>query len=498
MSLERPTMSCDLSEERYRDDDALDTWITASVVPEALGSDAPPVDSELHPFVSASHEPMHAFVGPSPVYHPHSEMQAFDYITSNGSSGVDFMQLCAGPFSPTYHTPSITTMDVPTGNAFDMIDELSPNDTAYIPHRLNGATNILPSSFPSNNVQSISVGSSRASSMPTGWPIGTNRPPPFVYPCGLMSADYSGGTHYLPATRTYQPALHSPTIIPSPQCLPTNISDRRVSSMSPRELPRAGMHSQHDRRHISVRRGTAQNLYGVVGPQRPSSLVPRRHQVVLQSSQISPPHGDETRPPTHARPFLPIDPSLVHATSTRLIRQPPAPSPEGSTDSGVAFSTTTERFGSGAVPVELDELLQATYSRGNRKPNLDGIPDSILYGPGCRLDRLLQEDFSGVPNAADVPFPAGVLPTKPSYRFCFRGYRDYGRQVSVKTERSRLSAPPDKARLALLAAREMEHFLKRCATYGTPFDYGTQELYLMRIDFVAKGSLQARFGVQKR
>ncbi len=393
-----------------------------------------------------------------------------------------------------------------------MVDASSHDEPVYtVPHRYNSATNIPSSSFPSYNGQST-VGTSRAftfpsSRFPTEIPSSVDWGP--IFP-GLA---YGGRVNDRspPATNTYHPDVLPPTSIPSP-CLTTHLFDQRVSSESirPKELPSVSLHSQLGQRDCFIRRSTAPNPYGLEDPQVSSAT--RHPQAQLQSTHLPPPHGCQARPPAYADPSPAIDPYSVHATSTgqlswkEPLRQPPAPS--WSTDSGVAFSTTHPTFAlpelnpghlelRGSREVEPYELPQATYTQGNRKPNLDGIPDSISYGSRCRLDRLHKGDVSCVANADDVPFPLGVLSTKPSFRFRFDGYNSYDRQVNVSRVTHGRPIPPNRSRLAVLASGEMKRFLKQCETEMKPFPYRVEELFLLRIDFTAKGTLQPRFGAYK-
>ncbi|TFK85652.1 hypothetical protein K466DRAFT_600987 [Polyporus arcularius HHB13444] len=525
--------------DKYRDSLMTAPIRNRAAAHAARGSDAPPVELQFFPRLSngthsftdavpplslrgaarevphpesdygwtrqcASPEPIHAFVGQTPTNHPHSETQVSGYIRSPSSfstSGADVMHMHAGQL-------------------FDAVNSsLSHNDPVYIPHHHHGATNIPSSCFPSDNDQST-VGTSRAFTFRSSR-LGTDQIPPVVDWDQIFAARGEDDRSPL-ATSACQPDVWSATNIPSP-CLPTNLFDQRVSSIRPKELPSVGMHSQSGQRDCFIHRSTAPNPYSVEGPQGSSAT--RHPQAQLQSTHL-PPHGSQARPPAHADPSPLIDPYSVHATSTgqlswkEPLRQPPAPS--WSTDSGVAFSTTHLTFAlpelspghlelRGSSEVEPYELPQATYTQGNRKPNLDGIPDSISYGSRCRLDRLHAGDVSCVANADDVPFPLGVLSTKPSFRFRFDGYNSYDRQVNVSRVTHGRPIPPNRSRLAVLASGEMKRFLKQCETEMKqcktemkqcetemkPFPYRMEELFLLRIDFTAKGTLQPRFGVYK-
>ncbi|KAI0690417.1 hypothetical protein C8T65DRAFT_98291 [Cerioporus squamosus] len=328
---------------------------------------------------------------------------------------------------------------------------------------------------------------------------------------------HDGYTGSPPTACNYQPYLHCltnplfPPPLPSPPLsFPplSSPSGRRLPLQRPGVLPSADMQF---RRGAPTNRSTPRRAapYDVANPQRRAVTLPQQYQA--RSQYLSPPSGRQMMSPTYGRPSLEADPSSAPSTSTRetLPRQRLAPSCSG--DSGIGFdniypSTIAPHelhfgilppSGSQDMMVELEELRQETYANGNRKPDLNGIPDFILYGHSCRLDKLLRGD-SCVPNADDVPFHLGVLPGKPSFRFRFLSHpQGYDRQVTVTTCIKGIPNPPNKGRLAMLAAGEMKRFLEKCEKERRPFGYGMHELYLLSINYTSQGSLQPRFGVRK-
>lgn len=138
---------------------------------------------------------------------------------------------------------------------------------------------------------------------------------------------------------------------------------------------------------------------------------------------------------------------------------------------------------------QLKELPQETYT-GGAKSHFQ--PKSVHFGDNCRLDVLHRGDYSQLTNPHELPWDLRVS-SKPSCRFLYNNHKPYQRQVYLMTG----TVLPTKARLALLAAQEMKRFLDRCEKDGEPFGYRMEDLYLLRIDYVSKGTIQPRIGIRE-
>ncbi|RPD61317.1 hypothetical protein L227DRAFT_65239 [Lentinus tigrinus ALCF2SS1-6] len=329
-----------------------------------------------------------------------------------------------------------------------------------------------------------------------------------------------------PARNPYQSTSTSLTTTNSHHFPPfqhnTTFSDTHVAVRDAVSMPHHSRWANRSRAELGRSAPSGAPPHAPSAP--PHSFPPPIHHASEGSTYRSPParYGVAPPGPPHYAPSSAHTSSYDHGWEER---RPKIPGPSCSADSGVAFEMFPSSFASSAAPpshstphasylanggvpasrepagrpyVDPDEIPQTPYSQGNKKSRPDDFLGYIQYGSTCRLDKLVEGNVTCVPDPHHVPWPLGpdALSPKPSFRMKF-GAHKYDRQVTVSTTKGQDLNPPTKGRLAILAAREMRKFLERCEQDRKPFGYRLDELYLLRIDWAAKATLQPRFGVRK-
>ncbi|KAI0800714.1 hypothetical protein C8Q74DRAFT_436749 [Fomes fomentarius] len=146
---------------------------------------------------------------------------------------------------------------------------------------------------------------------------------------------------------------------------------------------------------------------------------------------------------------------------------------------------------------EFKELEQVPYTIGNwTKMSTGGASECVDYGPtGYRLDLLLQPDNGNVtmPDCDEKAFTAVKCGQKTSFRYHYKDYPSYDRQVNVLKSKDGKLIQPSKGRLALLAAQEMKHYLEN----HPDFPFALSDLWLRSIDKPSQGTLQPHLWTTK-
>ncbi|KAI0748934.1 hypothetical protein C8Q74DRAFT_1374317 [Fomes fomentarius] len=141
----------------------------------------------------------------------------------------------------------------------------------------------------------------------------------------------------------------------------------------------------------------------------------------------------------------------------------------------------------------VEEISQRLYTKGIKRHT---SPPRVSYGTlGLSLDDALVEDVKDMSGGEeDVAFPEECMGQKQSIRLEFENHGSYGHQVNVLSERRGLKKQPTKSRLAMIVAKEIKRFMNKNPNFAACYKW--EQLVLLHIDIVSKGSLQPRIGVK--
>ncbi|KAI0710583.1 hypothetical protein C8Q76DRAFT_694658 [Earliella scabrosa] len=197
--------------------------------------------------------------------------------------------------------------------------------------------------------------------------------------------------------------------------------------------------------------------------------------------------------------------SLSPMPSTPPNNFAPFANPIGSTSSSI----TAVCEASSAVDVEFDSKVnggngrlvhvieQTPYGnqskRANRANPRQG--DRVSYGAnGFSLAEAYAENLHGLEDSEKRAFPKEKMKQKRSVRLQFEDYAPTTRQVNVLKTRGSGRLQPTKGWLAVLMAREIRSFMDKHPSFSE--SYSWDQLVLLHVDVVSKGSLQPTIGIR--
>ncbi|KAM5543992.1 hypothetical protein V8D89_002609 [Ganoderma adspersum] len=119
-----------------------------------------------------------------------------------------------------------------------------------------------------------------------------------------------------------------------------------------------------------------------------------------------------------------------------------------------------------------------------------GVIRSVNYGNGCRLDLVDQgENAALLGDYDEVALPGHTFTQKASVLFDFKSYQPFNHQFNVLLGKKQ----PTKRRLAKVAVKAVERFIRDCAGRGQPFPYKLEHLMLRSIEVVSRSSIRPVF-----
>ncbi|KAI0744504.1 hypothetical protein C8Q76DRAFT_789029 [Earliella scabrosa] len=239
-----------------------------------------------------------------------------------------------------------------------------------------------------------------------------------------------------------------------------------------------------------------------MNPNLSNQAIPFTRTTSTQTHTFAAQHQFPNRSPTHLYPrpqtYYDNPPSGEH--TSYHVRHLFDPAWVGQGTGVLANSDAETPREVGAQTVE--EIPQMPYAKGRTiRPSLSsrGAPShpAVAYNQHCSLTKALEGDFSEIPDHGSVAFDDVTMAQKMSYRFQFVGYKPYSRQVTVLCVGKGAQLQPTKGSLATLAAREIKRFIEECENRkdAKAFPYEFDQLVLLEIRLVSRGSLQPCIGV---